>query len=163
VGVRPAKLGQFDNNMLGTRFQIIGFGVRDAQHSYGTKYGGLATARAVKGRWYELLFKGNYGAYRKWYFTDSSSTSPTEAEARQWWETYTLEPYYELLAGGLAGDAVACNGDSGGPLLLGTSSSNLTTYGVSFAVEQTLSTGCGLGGGYLVFNPKMLQFVKNAI
>ena len=58
---------------------------------------------------------------------------------------------------------VACYGDSGGPLLLGTSAANLTTYGVSFAGEGTISTICGLGGGYLVFNRKMLDFVQSAL
>jgi hypothetical protein len=47
--------------------------------------------------------------------------------------------------------------------LRGTSASTLTTYGVSFAVEGTISSACALGGGYLVFNRKMLDFIEDAI
>jgi hypothetical protein len=161
--VTPAKLGLFDNHLLGTKFQIAGYGVSDAFGSYGQRFAGPGTARAVNGRWYELLFGGDYGAYLEWYFTDSPSAQPSEAEAKDWWKTYKLENKYELLAGGLPGEAVACYGDSGGPLLRGTTAANLTTYGVSFAVEGTISSICGLGGGYLVFNRKMLDFVQGAL
>lgn len=162
-GVTPAELGLFEGDMLGTQFQIAGYGVNDVDFFTGQKFAGVATARALKGRWYELLFDGDYDAYLEWYFTDSPGAIPSEAEAKEWWKIYRLENKYELLAGGVPGEAVGCFGDSGGPLLLGTSADNLTTYGVSFAVEATLSTVCGLGGAYLVFNRKMLDFVEDAL
>jgi hypothetical protein len=84
-------------------------------------------------------------------------------EAKSWWKDYKLESKFELLAGGLKGEAVACHGDSGGPLLRGTTAPTLTTYGVSFAVEGTISSACGLGGGYLVFNAPVLTWVKLAV
>jgi hypothetical protein len=163
VGVKPARLGLFEDKMVGTQFEIAGFGVSNAEYFYGQRFAGKATARAIKGSWYELLFKGSYSAFRSWYFTDSPSAQPSEAEAKAWWKEYKLENKYELLAGGLTGEAVACHGDSGGPLLRGTSASTLTTYGVSFAVEGTISSACGLGGGYLVFNRKMLDFIEDAL
>jgi hypothetical protein len=161
--VVPAKLGLFDKHMLGDKFQIAGYGVSDAFGTYGQRFAGLGTARAIKGRWYELLFRGNYHAYLNWYFSDSPSAQPSEAEAKEWWKTFRLESNYELLAGGLRGEAVACYGDSGGPLLRGTKASNMTVYGVSFAVEGSVANICGLGGGYLVFNHKMLDFVQDAL
>jgi hypothetical protein len=163
AGVVPAKLGEFSEAMLGTKFQVAGFGMFNFQAFYGQKFAGLATARATNGDWYPLLSNRNYQAFHDWYFTDSALAAPSEQEAREWWKIYRLENKYELLAGGLPGEAVACYGDSGGPLLLGTSANNLTTYGVSFAVEGTFSTVCGLGGGYLVFNRKMLDFVQHAL
>ncbi|HKO94769.1 MAG TPA: trypsin-like serine protease, partial [Polyangiaceae bacterium] len=163
VGVTPAKLGEFKDNQLGKQFQIAGYGVHASDFSSGQKFSGLATARAYNGRWYELLFSGDYEAYRQWYFSDSPSAARTEAEAKDWWKIYKLENKYELLAGGLPGESVSCYGDSGGPLLLGSNAANLTTYGVSFAGEGTISTVCGLGGGYLVFNRKMLDFVQGAL
>lgn len=162
-GVKPARLGLFEDKMVGTKFDIAGYGVSNPEFFYGQKFVGKATARALNGRWYELLFKGKYEAFRSWYFSDSPGAQPSEAEAKAWWKDYKLENKYELLAGGLAGEAVACHGDSGGPLLRGTTASTLTTYGVSFAVEGTISSACGLGGGYLVFNAKMLEFVKSAL
>jgi V8-like Glu-specific endopeptidase len=163
VGVTPAKLGAFEEKLVGTAFDVAGYGVRDPEQSYGQKFVGKATARATSGKWYSLLFNGKEGAFRTWYFNDSPSAQRTEAEAKAWWTGFKLESKYELLAGGLKGEAVACHGDSGGPLLRGTTAPTLTTYGVSFAVEGTISSGCGLGGGYLVFNSSMLAFVKGAI
>lgn len=163
AGVTPAKLGLFEDKMVGTAFDIAGFGVSNPEYFYGQRFAGKATARAFNGKWYPLLFNDKYEAFRSWYFSDSPSAQRTEAEAKAWWKDYKLENKYELLAGGLAGESVACHGDSGGPLLRGTTASALTTYGVSFAVEGTISSACGLGGGYLVFNKKMLDFVKSAI
>jgi hypothetical protein len=163
AGVTPAKLGEFSESMIGTKFQIAGFGMYNFDAFYGQKYAGVATARATNGDWYPLLFNRNFQAFHEWYFTDSALAAPSEQEAREWWKRYRLENKYELLAGGLPGEAVACYGDSGGPLLLGSNANNLTTYGVSFAVEATYSTVCGLGGGYLVFNRKMLDFVRQSL
>ena len=162
AGVTPAKLGLWEDRMIGTKFEIAGYGVNNAEFFYGQRYAGKATARAIHGKWYELLF-GNFEAFRSWYFTDSPGAQRTEAEAKAWWKDYKLENKFELLAGGLPGEAVGCFGDSGGPLLRGTTAANLTTYGVSFATEATISTACGLGGGYLVFNRKMLDFVQGEL
>lgn len=161
--VIPAKLGHFENHMIGSKFQLAGYGVSDTFGVYGQRFAGPGTARAIKGHWYELLFHGNYKKYLDWYFTDAPSALPSKEEAKEWWKSYRLETNYELLAGGLRGEAVACYGDSGGPLLRGNKASNLTVYGVSFAVEGSISSVCDLGGGYLVFNRKMLRFVQSAL
>jgi hypothetical protein len=163
AGVKPAKLGLFEDKMLGSKFDIVGYGVSNPEYFYGQKFAGKATARAIKGNWYELLFNGSYKAFRNWYFTDSPSAVPSEEEARAWWKDYKLENKYELLAGGLKNESVSCFGDSGGPLLKGNKASNLTTYGVSFATEGSIASVCALGGGYLVFNKKMLDFVEDAL
>jgi len=161
--VVPAKLGLFDDSFIGDQFQIAGYGINDVSFGVGQKFSGVVTARATHGRWYNLLFNGDYDAYLAWYFTDSAAAIPSDAEAKEWWKIYRLENRYELLAGGLPGESVGCYGDSGGPLLLGTSADNLTTYGVSFAVEATFSSVCGLGGAYAVFNQQMLDFVEGAL
>jgi hypothetical protein len=163
AGVTPAKLGLFEEKMVRSSFDIVGFGVSNPEHFYGQKFIGKATARATSGKWYSLLFNGKEAAFRSWYFTDSPSAQRTEAEAKAWWTGFKLESKYELLAGGLPGESVACHGDSGGPLLRGTTAPTLTTYGVSFAVEGSIASGCALGGGYAVFNSTMLAFVKGAI
>lgn len=162
VGVKPVKLGRFDPHMLGERFTIAGYGVNNPERFYGQRHAGKVTARALHGRWYKLLF-GDYDTFLEWYFTDSTSPAPSQAEADEWWSIYRLESKFELLAGGLPGEALGCYGDSGGPLLRGKRARDLTTYGVNFAVEGTLSTACGHGGAYLVFNRKMLDFVRDAL
>lgn len=161
--VVPAKLGLFDDDFLGEQFDIAGFGINDVSFGSGQKFSGSVTARATHGRWYSLIFEGNFDAYLDWYFTDSAAALPSLEEAKEWWKIYRLENRYELLAGGLPGESVGCFGDSGGPLLRGASASDLTTYGVSFATEATFSTVCGLGGAYAVFNQEMLDFVEGAL
>jgi Trypsin len=163
AGITPAKVARFDNGMLGDKFRVAGYGVYESNGIYGQKHAGKATARALKGQWYKLLFDGDYDAYLEWYFTDSPFAQPSESEAREWWRLYRLENKYELLAGGLPGDATGCFGDSGGPLFKGKEACDLTVYGVSFATEASISNVCALGGGYLVFNREMLDFVRDAL
>jgi hypothetical protein len=161
--ITPAKLGEFEESMLGEQFEIAGFGVSDFMGTTGQRFSGTVTARTTHGRWYSLLFNGDYQAYLDWYFTDSAAATPSQAEAKEWWKIYRLENKYELLAGGLPGESLGCYGDSGGPLLRGANAEELTTYGVSFATEATFSNICGLGGAYAVFNQQMLDFVEGAL
>jgi hypothetical protein len=167
-GVKPAEIGEFKPRMLGDELEIVGFGWNDSLveeygvYDIGTKFTGTVTARALKGRWYELLFHGDYNAYLEWYLSDAVTSSPSEEEAAAWWDAFTLEPGYELLAGGLPGEALGCNGDSGGPLLI-EEKKKLTVVGVSFAVESSIATICTGGGGYLVFNREMKRFVESAL
>ena len=163
-GITPAKLGHFEASKLGTQFRIAGFGQTENFVS-GTKYEGLATARALSGDWYPLLFNNDYQAYQNWYWLDASLATPSDEEEAAWWAlgTFMLEPGYELLAGGQPGESVSCWGDSGGPLFLGSSAANFTVYGVSFAGEGSISKNCGLGGAYAVLNDEMLAFVQGAV
>jgi hypothetical protein len=163
-GITPATLGHFDASMLGSQFRIAGFGWTE-NFTVGTKFEGLATARALAGEWYPLLFSDDYEAFDEWYWTDASMATPSETEQAAWWTpgTYTLEAGYELLAGGLPGEAVSCFGDSGGPLFQATTAADFTVYGVSFAGEGSIEKVCGLGGGYLVLNDEMLAFVEDAV
>ena len=163
-GIKPAKLGKFKNHMLGDTFRIAGYGQTE-EFTSGTKYEGSVTARALSGDWYPLLFDNDYEAFAEWYWTDASLAAPSEEEEALWWSSglYALEPGYELLAGGLPGEAVSCWGDSGGPLLKGKKANNLTVYAVSFAGEGSIATNCALGGGYAVLNQEMLDWVKTAV
>jgi hypothetical protein len=162
VGIQPAKLGHFTNCMLGKQFQIAGYGYLEWGF-YGYRFTGPATARAIAGAWYPLLFNGDKQAYLDWYWTDSTAATYSDEEAEDWWTSYQLEPGYELLAGGLAGESLGCYGDSGGPIFLRNRAGELTVYGVSFAVEGSYSSICTLGAAYLVFNRHMFEFVHSAI
>jgi Trypsin len=170
--VRTADIDEIDKNPIGKRYEIAGFGYTDAfleEYGFyvnGIKYKGQVTGRALSGRWYELLFGGDYEAYLAWYLEDAVTGTPTEDEAAAWWDAYTLEPGYELLAGGLPGESLGCFGDSGGPLLKlpkGKGKSKLTIVGVSFAVESSVATLCTRGGGYAILNREMKRFVDQAL
>jgi secreted trypsin-like serine protease len=163
-GIVPAKLAKFDTSTLGGQYRIAGFGYTEG-YTVGEKRVGTATARALSGDWYPLLFDNDYAAFDAWYWTDSALATPSPAEETAWWApgTYQLEPGYELLAGGLPGDSVGCYGDSGGPLFRGTTASSLTVSGVYFAGEGSFASACALGGGYTVLNDEMLAFVQGAV
>jgi hypothetical protein len=154
--VTPAKIGRFSHHMVGRRFEIAGYGYNDDLVD-GPRYAGMATVRALAGRWYSLLFNRDRHAYFEWYFTDAVTNDPTWQEGIQWFRTYRLEPGYEALVGGLEGDSIGCFGDSGGPLLRGDSADSLTTYGVGFATEASKSNVCDLGSAFLVFKKRRIR------
>ncbi len=156
VGIQPAKLGHFDRNDLREKFQLVGYGAHNADFFVGEKYVGSAKAVADHGRWYRLLFDHKKQDFLNWYFTDAP-TNPTQAEADAWWDGFPLEPKYEVL---LQGRSVACFGDSGGPMLQGNRASNMTVYGVSFAVEGSIANLCDHGSGYVALNQTILDFIQ---
>lgn len=168
--VKPAELGEFKAKDVGRKFGIVGFGYNDLyleEYGFldiGTKVEGKVTARALSGRWYKLLFGGDYDAYLEWYLVDAVTDNPTAEEAQAWWDAYTLEPGYELLAGGLESESLGCYGDSGGPLYaLDKNKKNITVVGVSFATEASKANTCMGGGGYAVLNQSMRKFVDRAL
>lgn len=163
-GIVPAKLGHFDASMLGTQFRLAGYGWTD-HYTVGSKNVGPATARALSGDWYPLLFNNDYAAFDDWYWNDASLATPSAAEEHAWWydHLYMLEPGFELLIGGLAGDSVSCYGDSGGPMFRGTTAQDLTVYGVSFAAEGSFETVCAKGSAYVVLNDTILAFIQSAV
>ena len=158
----PAQIGEFERSMLGSRFEIAGYGY-NAEFA-GLRYAGLSTASALEGHWYSLLFDRNRNDYLAWYFTDADTGNPTEFEANTWWSLYKLEPTYELFVGGGEGDAVGCFGDSGGPMMLGDTAEELTLYGVGFATEASKSQVCALGNAFVPFyNKDIKDFVAAAL
>lgn len=167
-GVKPAKIGEFRAKDVGDQFGIVGFGYNDLyleEYGFldlGTKVEGTVTARALSGQWYKLLFNGDYDAYLSWYLADAVTATPSEEEAAAWWDAYTLEPGYELLAGGLEDESLGCFGDSGGPLY-DLHKHSLTVVGVNFATESSQADLCTKGGAYAVLNKEMKKFVDRAI
>lgn len=162
VGVVPAKIGHFKKQMLGQKFEIVGFG-RNDDFNDGARYRGEARARQMHGLWYSALFHRNPWKYWNWYWTDAD-TDPSWKEGRQWWRSYRLEAGYELLLGGDKNEALGCYGDSGGPMLRGKTAHDLTVYGVGFATEASKSRVCDKGSAFLVFYKKdILHFLKRAL
>ncbi len=82
---------------------IAGFGWTE-NFTVGTKVEGPATARAVSGDWYPLLFDGSYAAFDEWYWTDAALATPVTMRRRSGGPgpSSLLEPGYELLAGRIA-------------------------------------------------------------
>jgi len=166
-GIEPARVGHFNQQMVGKQFELAGYGWNDYYleewgFDTGEKMVGVGTARALEGQWYSLLFDDDYDAYLDWFMVDADTSNPTEEQAQGWWNAFWLEPGYELLTGGLEGEALSCYGDSGGPLL-SIEKDKLTVYGVSFATEPSQANLCDHGSAYLVFNEEMHAFVNRAL
>ena len=84
-----------------------------------------------------------------------------EEIARQIWEFYVLEKDYEVVTGGYPGDAQACFGDSGSPLIK-HKDGHFVAYGVVSGGLGTNDLICDLGAVYATFGPEVAAFIETA-
>jgi len=69
---------------------------------------------------------------------------------------------YEAVFGGAKGDAQACYGDSGSPIIRADSSGNLVAYGVISGGIGSSQLICDYGGVDAVFGPDVTTFLQTA-
>jgi hypothetical protein len=87
-------------------------------------------------------------------------TTP-EAYARLIYDTTLLDPGYEVVTGGAAGDAQPCYGDSGGPLVKRVDG-QFVSYGVVSGGIGSIDSVCDMGTVYASFGPESLAFIERA-
>ena len=73
-----------------------------------------------------------------------------------------LDDGYEAIFGGVEGDAQACYGDSGSPVIRADSSGNLVAYGVVSGGLGSNQLVCDFGGVDALFGPDVLSFLQTA-
>ncbi|HEX2873653.1 MAG TPA: trypsin-like serine protease [Polyangiaceae bacterium] len=73
-----------------------------------------------------------------------------------------LDTGYEAVIGGAEGDAQACYGDSGSPVIRADSNGNLVAYGVISGGIGSSQLICDYGGVDAVFGPDVLTFLQTA-
>ena len=73
-----------------------------------------------------------------------------------------LTPGYEAVFGGAKGDAQACYGDSGSPIIRADASGDLVAYGVISGGLGSSQLICDYGGVDSVFGPETLSFLQTA-
>lgn len=88
---------------------------------------------------------------------------PYEAFLREVYETTLLTEGYESIFGGAPGDAQACYGDSGSPILRPDSRGRLVAYGVTSAVLDSRQLICDFGSIGATFGPGVHEFLEEAI
>jgi len=81
--------------------------------------------------------------------------------ARDIYATQMLEAA-QVIAGSLAGEAQACYGDSGGPLLRKRADGKLTVYGVVNGGVASPEAVCDHGTVFTTFDPTLLTFIDRA-
>ena len=69
---------------------------------------------------------------------------------------------HEAVIGGAKGDAQACYGDSGSPVIRADSNGNLVAYGVISGGIGSSQLICDYGGVDAVFGPDVLTFLQTA-
>lgn len=85
-----------------------------------------------------------------------------DAYLRYIYENTLLDEGYEAVFGGAPGDAQACYGDSGSPVILTEPSGAITAYGVVSGGLGSNQLICDYGGVDALFGPDVLGFLKTA-
>ncbi len=78
------------------------------------------------------------------------------------YDSTVLDDGYEAVVGGAAGDAQACYGDSGSPIVKVSSAGVITAYGVVSGGMGSSSLVCDFGGVDAVFGPDVKTFLTAA-
>lgn len=85
-----------------------------------------------------------------------------DAYLRYIYDNTLLDDGYEAVFGGAPGDAQACYGDSGSPIIRADSSGSLVAYGVVSGGVGSNQLVCDYGGVDAVFGPVVTTFLQTA-
>jgi hypothetical protein len=122
------------DDRIGTRMTALGYGVQNTDLTRGTRRSGSMTLKATGGSVYAAIF-GAFddfvarGAARLFPEVDAG-TAPGRAELQAEFDSTRLLDGVEAWFGSGAGDAQACTGDGGGPIIARVDS-RTTVFGVS--------------------------------
>ncbi|HEY0706733.1 MAG TPA: trypsin-like serine protease [Polyangia bacterium] len=171
-GVTPIAIGQLTDEEVGRGFAAVGYGVQDNYRVLGTRRLGRQTLKAREGLVYEWLFGSfeRYLHYRRNGDVPAGDDVPPpealppgyEAMVRAEWERAVLLPEYEVVTGGVPGDAQPCFGDSGSPLVR-FEGGRFVGYGVVSGGLGTTRAVCDLGTVYATFGPEVATFLDGAV
>lgn len=150
------------DDRIGTRMTALGYGVQDASLTRGTRRSGSMTLEATAGSVYAAIF-GTFddflarGAARLFPDVDAS-TAAGRAQLQGVFDATRLQDGAEAWFGSAAGDAQACTGDGGGPIVarVGTQA---TVFGVSswgFGAEDACTLD---GSAFASINAATLDFI----
>lgn len=179
TSVVPLPFASLQPEQVGLSFVGIGYGVQDSIATSGTRRLGSFSVRANRGRTFEALF-GSFSAFFTWYTGapppelcgDGDADAGIDDPAGECAYTYYLRSVYdserlddtnEIVAGGLHGNATACYGDSGGPLLRADASGQLHVYGVVSGGISSVQLACDYGNVYAGFDAGTLAFIEHAL
>jgi hypothetical protein len=93
---------------------------------------------------------------------DSGGGYDPDAYLHYIYDTTLLVDGYEAVFGGAAGDAQACYGDSGSPVIRANANGDLVAYGVISGGIGSSQLICDYGGVDAVFGPEVMTFLTTA-
>lgn len=167
-GIKPLAIGTIDPSKdLERSFVAVGYGMQNESGIYGTRYAGGMKLKGLSGSPAALEY-GTKEAFVAalvafYHLSDADLADPATQDAiEQMWSLPLLEGY-EGFFGVEAGDAQACHGDSGGPMI-GDGKGGRKVYGVaSWVLFSNGSTFCGGGSAYALFGPATQTFIEKAL
>lgn len=133
--ITPLAIGSIAEGDVGTEMIGIGYGVQDNDRTFGTRRAGAMEIRAIRGNPVQAIY-GSFDGWKEAAFEGFRARLPgkSDEEVEQImlgiYEQVTLLQGYEAVVGHAPGNAQACFGDSGGPLL-SMSNGELTVHAVT--------------------------------
>jgi len=165
--IAPLRIAPFDDGRAGQRFTLLGYGVQDTDDSpsdpfFSKRLAGTHTLRGPShGKILELMF-GSFENFVSQLPDLPDFEGVPEADLRDAFDFFSLLDGEEAVFGGAPGDADACFGDSGGPMIKNVGG-KLTIFGVTSGGFASARQGCGNGAIFAVFGPASRAFVEREI
>ena len=164
--VEPYAYAPLPDGSVGQPFAGIGYGVRNNNGESGLRYLGQMNLRGVGGN-HALNSWGSFEEYERQF----PNLRPELVEAlvggspnpvQDLFALLELLPEYEATFGNAPGNAQACFGDSGGPILRWVNG-KLTVFGVTSGGLGTIGQICDWGGVYSMLAPAALDVVDRGV
>jgi hypothetical protein len=162
VGVTPLQVGLLDASRTGSRLIGIGYGVQNRAGSQGTRRGGSMTFQGSYGLVFDLLL-GGFDGYRDiaapLFFPGLDVDDPAnDGIIRPLYESALLAPG-EVWFGGGAGDAQACYGDEGGPIVTTAAGRTSVLAVAAWFLPETTRLPCDFGAAYAAIDASGKDFI----
>jgi hypothetical protein len=167
--IDPLAVGGFlSSSDIGTRFIAMGYGRQHNRDGWepgtsnSTRRMGLITLRALEGRPFELMF-GTLQAFLDNQMALMGPLPDEEVDAltHRYEKTFLIEGH-EAWLGARPGDAQACNGDSGSPLLARVEGA-LHVLGVLSGGWSTPELRCDRGNIYATLGPRARDYLAASL
>jgi secreted trypsin-like serine protease len=155
--IRPVRIAasQLSKTDIGKAFGVAGFGIRNANGGHGDRTQGTLSLTTLKGAPVKLAFS----TVEAFLNDRAQDGAYTELAYRNLYEKQLLEGE-EGLFGTRKGEAQACGGDSGSPLLRRTGDGRLSVVGVAsgaVVANQRVNQLCEHGSVYALMGASALM------
>lgn len=156
TNVEPLATGPLPLGSIGEGFIGIGYGSRNNNSDSGLRYGGQMNLQGVGGN-HAINVWGSFERYVQEFPNLGLSISP-----EAFLPVLNLIPEYEASFGNAPGNAQACFGDSGGPILR-SEGGQLVVYGVTSGGLGSNRLICDWGAVYAMLAPAALDLVERTL
>jgi len=181
VGIKPMAFGKtpITSEMLGSKLVAVGYGSQTNLQDWtgklnGTRQMGTLTLEALRGNVFGFIFGGFEGYLAKltdMYGAEAVAGCQADPEcAKSLQDGYaagSLLENYEVWGSMMAGDAVTCHGDSGGPIIrkMADASGRLvnSVVGVTSGGMGSKNRACDYGTVFATLGPRTQEMIAAAL